>query len=555
MNKSLSLLGLAAVALGAGCRQEAPTTFEANLVHSYKYELTRDLPMDQVVKDTQWALTDLFGTPDQPKIPQFIAESEDYAGLVAQERLDLAGGPEIYDESGKLVGGLYRGHCSNCHGITGTGRGPTAAGVVPYPRDYRLGIFKYKSTSRGSKPTREDIAKLIRHGIGGTAMNPIEGLNEEGVQALIDYVIYLSWRGEVERQMIDGAMFDLDLEAGDRVINPDNAILAAKDLQELTEEESAKLEALNEKIDAAMEDEIASLIKANLLTLDDTQLKSLVDEFAGDLEAEQLEALMESTIKEASTEDVEALLAIRYENLSERQEKEIRDKIAKRIGSSEEVALLARQSELDAKDLYQENWSYIVEAVEDIAGAWLDAEEDVTEIVPADSIPVPQDRAAFIAMMEGEQAEALKASVERGHKLFTSELVGCAKCHGKEGKGDGQTNDYDDWTKDWTVTVGLDPKDTPALIPLMARGAWEPRNIKPRNFAEGVFRGGSSPDDLYRRIANGIAGTPMPAATFVEGEFSEEDIWHLINFIRSLDQSEPQEDASNKPAVTEAAMR
>jgi hypothetical protein len=36
----------------------------------------------------------------------------------------------------------------------------------------------------------------------------------------------------------------------------------------------------------------------------------------------------------------------------------------------------------------------------------------------------------------------------------------------------------------------------------------------------------------------GIDGTPMPAATFVEGEFEQDDVWHIINFIRSLQTAE-----------------
>ena len=32
----------------------------------------------------------------------------------------------------------------------------------------------------------------------------------------------------------------------------------------------------------------------------------------------------------------------------------------------------------------------------------------------------------------------------------------------------------------------------------------------------------------------GIEGSPMPAATLVEGQFEEDDVWHLINFVRAL---------------------
>ena len=51
-----------------------------------------------------------------------------------------------------------------------------------------------------------------------------------------------------------------------------------------------------------------------------------------------------------------------------------------------------------------------------------------------------------------------------------------------------------------------------------------------RDFRLGLFRGGSEPERIYRRIAEGIDGTPMPAAAI-----PTEDIWHLVNFVRSFD--------------------
>ena len=154
----------------------------------------------------------------------------------------------------------------------------------------------------------------------------------------------------------------------------------------------------------------------------------------------------------------------------------------------------------------------------------------------------------------------LKLVVDRGFRCIMEPKINTAEearmvadaClyppHGKRGyaapivRGSdyGQNKDYDDWTKDWTTRVGLKPEEMEALIPLMARGALPPKNARPRNFSEGVFRGGESAEDLYRRIYHGIAGSPMPASTFVPGQYEETDIWHLINFIRSLEKSEPQ---------------
>ena len=42
----------------------------------------------------------------------------------------------------------------------------------------------------------------------------------------------------------------------------------------------------------------------------------------------------------------------------------------------------------------------------------------------------------------------------------------------------------------------------------------------------------------------------MPAATFVEGQFEKEDVWHLINFVRSLDKSGEEEEETTEQAAT-----
>ncbi len=411
---------LAMLFLITGCREQRPLAFEPNLVHSYKYEIKEGYSMHQAAEDTTWAINELFGSPDAPKLPEVVTKDEDLAALISMENLNTASGPVM--EEGR---GLYRKHCADCHGVTGNGRGPTAAIINPYPRDYRAGIFKFKTTTRGSKPLREDLAKSIRLGIAGTAMKPIAGLSEEGVQALTDYVIYLSWRGEVERTIIDLAIFDLDLEGGDRIVNPQ---------------------------------------------------------------------LMESTNEE------------------------------------------------DQKT-FAEQWEVIEDTVTEVGTAWLDSVDNVVEVPEAPAeIPVANDHTEFVKLASGPEADAVAKSVQRGRELFKGKIASCSKCHGEDGLGNGQTTDYDEWTKDWTSRIGLDPLKHEALIPLLARGALPPLTIHPRNFAEGYFRGGDKASDLWIRIVQGIEGTPMPAATFVAGEFEQQDVWHLINFIRSL-----QKDAEVTP--------
>ncbi|OYP28341.1 cytochrome c [Rhodopirellula sp. MGV] len=450
MRKTFSVLTIAAlplVALVAGCnrgREEYKAEFEPNLVHAMKYQIKNEVSMDQALADTTWIINGMFGTPDEPKMPE-VLQGEDYEGLVDMDRLAKAAGP-VAEGSG-----LYRQHCVSCHGITGNGRGENSAILDPYPRDYRMGLFKWKSTARGEKPTRDDLIHVIGDGIDGTAMKKIPELSADDVEALVDYVIYLSLRGELERTIIDESVFELDFEV-DRIVNV-----------EFGERLKTEREAIEQQVAAWEED--------------------------------------------GEKEDSPA-------------------------------AKLAEQLEL-----YDDSMGLAEELAEDIAGSWLDAEDEVVEVPdPPEDIPVPDSHEEFVQMQQGDDADALAASVARGKAVFTGKVAGCNKCHGNTGKGDGQNKDYDDWTKDWTSRVGLKPEDFDALIPLMARGAMPPKNARPRNFTEGVFRGGSSREDLYRRISQGIEGTPMPAAsTFVPGEYEEDDIWNLINFIRSLQETSDQE--------------
>ena len=91
--------------------------------------------------------------------------------------------------------------------------------------------------------------------------------------------------------------------------------------------------------------------------------------------------------------------------------------------------------------------------------------------------------------------------------------------------GDGQTDDYDEWAKEMEPTV------PDALADYLALGALPPRKVQPRNLREGIYRGGQRPEDLFLRIKNGITGTTMPA---VAAQLSDDDIWHLVDFVRYL---------------------
>lgn len=129
-------------------------------------------------------LRELFGTPSRPRLASQQATILERLGL-SEERLAQGGQ-------------LYRRHrCLQCHNVTGDGRGPAGQWVIPYPRDFRQGMFKF-TTSGSSKPRRQDLLHTLREGLKGTAMPPFALLAEADRDLLASYVTYLAIRGQVE---------------------------------------------------------------------------------------------------------------------------------------------------------------------------------------------------------------------------------------------------------------------------------------------------------------------------------------------------------------------
>jgi mono/diheme cytochrome c family protein len=184
--------------LAAGCGKTPPAFYRLNMVEATKQRLTPEQE-GQVAT----VLLAMFGTPDEP-----VALPE--TGL-DEAKLRLASGPVRSDIVGRK-NGLYREHCAHCHGVTGDGLGPTAAFLNPYPRDYRPGVFKFKSTERADKPTHADLLRILRNGIAGTSMPSFALLSESQIDALVEYVKYLSIRGETELALMR-AFFELDDDA------------------------------------------------------------------------------------------------------------------------------------------------------------------------------------------------------------------------------------------------------------------------------------------------------------------------------------------------------
>ena len=376
--------------------------------------MKEDVALEQPLSDSQDLLTEWFGTLDEPKLPPLFSD-DDYKELVSLSNIEKAAGPPSASvEPGEK--GLFRQLCASCHGESGQGRGPVAASQNPYPREFRHGIFKYKSTPRKNKPVKADIARSLRKGLSGSQMPLFNKLPDDKIDALVDYVIFLSIRGEFERKLLYTAAYELDLDT-DRIY----------------------------------------------------------------------------------------------------------------------VASLKASSEADSKKQLEGQIETATEVLTGIADAWVESIDSVEEF-ELPSFPLFGSESA-------DNRSELEKSIVKGRELFLSEAAACAKCHGESARGDGkQLPHYDDWTKDWTSKIDINPTKLEELLPLMARGGLKPQPLKPRSIVEGKFRGGREPLDIYRRIRYGIAGAPMPAAAIMKSSddkgIQEEDVWHLVNYVLSIAEPE-----------------
>ena len=91
---------------------------------------------------------------------------------------------------------LFERNCIVCHGPRGDGKGEMAPTLIPRPRSFREGMFKFRTTPFGSLPTEDDLRHTIKHGLTGTAMGMFSQLTDEDVTNVIEYVKSFSrrWR-------------------------------------------------------------------------------------------------------------------------------------------------------------------------------------------------------------------------------------------------------------------------------------------------------------------------------------------------------------------------
>ncbi|MCK4707133.1 MAG: c-type cytochrome, partial [Gammaproteobacteria bacterium] len=81
---------------------------------------------------------------------------------------------------------LYQFRCTVCHGEQGMADGVAAERMYPKPRDFSLGLFKYKTTPGSLPASDEDLFNTIKHGLTGTSMPGWSSLmSDEQIKSLV----------------------------------------------------------------------------------------------------------------------------------------------------------------------------------------------------------------------------------------------------------------------------------------------------------------------------------------------------------------------------------
>ena len=130
-----------------------------------------------------------------------------------------------------------------------------------------------------------------------------------------------------------------------------------------------------------------------------------------------------------------------------------------------------------------------------------------------DEVPQPLDFSSATRSNDDVLAE--------GERLFR-EVADCGSCHGNGGRGDGESAPTlvdDDWD-----------------LPMRAADLTE----------NWLFNGGGDVEDIYRGLLTGLNGTPMPSLADVvtAGILTDEDLWAIAHYVRSLSPEDP-------PGITE----
>jgi len=159
------------------------------------------------------------------------------------------------------------------------------------------------------------------------------------------------------------------------------------------------------------------------------------------------------------------------------------------------------------RDGSQQTYVHVLKIEEGLTDEEIQSPEVQQEIQDYVQQQVTPGEQAVVPPIEPADEQALV----RGKELYVRQA--CNKCHGDEGHGDGQQQMVDD----------------------------EGFPTRPRDFTRGIFKGGHDPASIYRRIAYGMPGTPMPSS-----ELTPSEIIDMSHFILSLSDEQTRQASLQK---------
>ncbi len=122
------------------------------------------------------------------------------------------------EENGEVI---YAKRCLQCHGEDGDGLGPAAERLNPPPRDFTLGMFKFKTSAFDDDIANDaDLIRMIRDGMPGTAMPGWSDMLSE--QDILDVIAYIKIFADL------GEEAELQLDYGTQVTSSPESIAAGK---------------------------------------------------------------------------------------------------------------------------------------------------------------------------------------------------------------------------------------------------------------------------------------------------------------------------------------
>jgi cytochrome c oxidase cbb3-type subunit 2 len=459
---------------------------------------------------------------------------------------------------------LYAQWCASCHGDKGAGDGILAKALLPPPRDFTKGRFRFRTTPEGSLPCDADLMRTLTVGVLPSRMPSFGFLPPADRWALVDEVKHLSaFYDDDEKKSLnhfelnppdppvsfDGVSVATDAAAIERgkvvflekgecwKCHGKEGLGDGPSAPTLVAEEGSKLPAANLRRGPAGLKSVADakdVFRVLNLGISGTPMPS----YAKSLTADELGDLAAYTASLWAIDPEEARTISRHGSVMPTARESQRTLgettfLANcagchgKLGRGDGVAaagFMVRPANLAAgitkfkttpegKDPTPEDWKRTLRR--GIPGssmpAWgLHSEAEVDAVVSYLSAlggsRSPKGAPVAIAMPPRERLES-QESAARGRELFGKS---CVACHGGEGAGDGVF----------------------ANILTDYRG----EKLKPRNLREEPMKYGERPEDLMRVISEGFEGTPMPG---FGRALTDDERFDLVAFILSIRPGAP----------------